>query len=83
VFLLLDPGPSGVRSPGHGWSPAGSDARSARSGPLARGALARASVGRAEVKVPPVEPFTPPVPMDFAQDVMDARLAQVDPEKMA
>jgi len=36
-----------------------------------------------EVKVPLVEPFTRPVLRDFAQDVMDAHLAQVDPDEMA
>jgi hypothetical protein len=41
------------------------------------------------VRVPLVEPFTRPVLgdfaqlRDFAQDVMDAHLAQVDPDEMA
>ncbi|HVG44528.1 MAG TPA: hypothetical protein VM890_07355 [Longimicrobium sp.] len=44
-------------------------------------ALAREGVGGLEM--PSVEPFTRPVPRDFAQDVMDAHLAQVDPDEMA
>ncbi len=36
-----------------------------------------------EVKVALVELFTRPVLMDFAQEVMDAQLAQVDPDEMA
>jgi hypothetical protein len=35
------------------------------------------------VKVPSVEPFTRPVLTHFAQDVMDAHLAQVGPDEMA
>jgi hypothetical protein len=35
------------------------------------------------VKVPLVEPFTPLVLRDFAQDVMDAHLARVDPDEAA
>ena len=53
-------------------------------GPLAarRGPRARRRRGL-EVKVPLVEPFTRPVLRDFAQDVMDAELARVDPDEMA
>jgi hypothetical protein len=35
------------------------------------------------VKVPLVEPFTRLVISDFAQDVMDAHLARVDPDETA
>ena len=58
------------------------DARSASErGRSSRGAvLAREGF---EVKVPLVEPFTPPVLRDVAQDVMDAELARGDPDEMA
>jgi hypothetical protein len=36
-----------------------------------------------EVTVPPGEGFTRRALRDFAQDVMDAHLAQVDPDEMA
>jgi len=36
-----------------------------------------------EVKVPLVEPFTRPLPRDFAQDGVDVHLTQVDPGEMA
>jgi hypothetical protein len=45
-------------------------------------ARAKAS-GGLEVNVPLVEPFTRPVLRDFAQDVLDAHLAQVEPDEMA
>jgi hypothetical protein len=35
------------------------------------------------MKGPSVEPFTRPVLRDFAQEVMDAEPAQVDPDEMA
>ena len=80
---LLEHGPSGARSPGHRRSPGRKAGRpfslERRRSP--RGAV-RARRGL-EVKVPLVEPFTRPVLRDFAQDVMDAHLAQVDPDEMA
>jgi hypothetical protein len=48
-----------------------------------RGAVSRAKAGGLEVKVPLVEPFTRLVISDFAQDVMDAHLARVDPDETA
>jgi hypothetical protein len=35
------------------------------------------------VKVPPLEPFTRPVPGEAARDLMDAHLTQVDTVEMA
>ena len=67
------------RSPAGRWTPF-----SLERGRSPRGAVpAREGVGGLEVKVPLVEPFTRLVPRDFAQEVMDAHLARVDPDEMA
>jgi hypothetical protein len=67
------------RSPAGRWRPF-----SLERGRSPRGAVpAREGVGGLEVKVPLVEPFTRLMSRDFAQDVMDAHLARVDPDEMA
>jgi hypothetical protein len=72
-------------APGHRWSPAKRCTPvNLKRGPFAARRRPRARMGSGdEVKVPSVEPFTQPVLRDFAQDVMDVHLAQVDPDEMA